>query len=189
VARSARALVLLLGLALLIGLAAARPSLLSDERYGMDFDYMGPHGVADERAAYYQATGLLRILRGRPVPDHNWAREGKKARSSGSAVVVSRNIGFFGLAAGPGVHIVDEDGLADPLLARIPFAPSEAWRIGHFHRPIPDGYVETLRDGRNVIADPQLARRYETLARITRGPLCDSERLREILRMNLGLGG
>ncbi|HVP11185.1 MAG TPA: hypothetical protein VMV94_08385 [Phycisphaerae bacterium] len=186
VARSARALVPLFGLILLTGLVATRPSLLSDERYGMDFYYMGPHDIADERAAYYQATGLLRILRGRPVPDHAWAREGKAARLAGPGVVVSRNIGFFGLAAGPRVHIVDEDGLADPLLARIRYAPGSTWRVGHFHRPIPTGYIETLRDGANVIADPQLARRYDLLARITRGPLLDSERLRDILRMNLG---
>jgi arabinofuranosyltransferase len=189
VARSTRALVMSLALVLLISLVATRPSLLSDERYGMDFDYMGPHGVADERAAYYQATGLLRILRGRPVPDHAWAREGRTARQAEPAVVVSRNIGFFGLAAGPRVHIVDEDGLADPLLARVPFAPGEAWRIGHFHRPVPDGYVETLRSGTNVISDPQLAERYETLTRITRGPLFDAGRLRAILRINFGLAG
>jgi arabinofuranosyltransferase len=69
------------------------------------------------------------------------------------------------------------------LLARLP--PDKVWGIAHLHREIPEGYVETVDSGRNRISDPEVAARYETLARITRGPIWSGPRFRAILKVNL----
>lgn len=142
-------------------------------------------GVADERAYYYPATGLAGISRGQALPYHAWALEGHDARKRGTAVVVRENIGLYGFYAGPDVHIVDNWALADPLLARLPMSAQE-WRIGHFQRTLPAGYLATLESGENRIEDPRIAAYHDRLDLITRGPLFSFRRLLAALRMNLG---
>ena len=185
-ARSVRALLLTLGLVVLIGLSSARPTVFSGENYGFNLGYMDAHGVSDERAYYYQSTSLLSAARGVNVPDHELAQAGRAARDASDRVLVASAIGMLGFEAGPAVHIVDVHALADPLLARLAVHPIDNWRIGHIHRPIPAGYLQTLRCGKNAIADPHAARLYDRLQIITRGPLLDHQRLREIIRMNTG---
>jgi arabinofuranosyltransferase len=104
-------------------------------------------------------------------------------------VVFRGDIGFFGFYAGPAVHVVDAWGLADPLIARIPARTDARLRIGHFTRAIPEGYRETLETGRNQIVDRRLADLYDRLALITRGPLFDGRRLREIWKINVSERG
>ncbi len=142
-------------------------------------------GVADERAAYVDATGILNALRGIQMPNSPYAQGGLQARFSNQkvAVVLSR-IGFFGFEAGPYVHVVDRPALADPLLARLPSQPH--WRIGHFHRGIPAGYLETLESGTDVIKSKELALYYAKLRYVTSGPLFDLHRLIEIWKLNTG---
>ncbi|MCG3198073.1 MAG: Terminal beta-(1-_2)-arabinofuranosyltransferase [bacterium] len=142
-------------------------------------------GVADERAYYFPATGLAGISRGQALPYHAWALEGHDARKQGHSVLVRDNIGLFGFYAGPDVHILDNWALADPLLARLPMRAQD-WRIGHFQRAIPAGYIATLESGENRIEDPKIANYYDQLALITRGPLFSPRRLLTALRMNLG---
>ncbi|MGC9469738.1 MAG: hypothetical protein ACP5HS_14170, partial [Anaerolineae bacterium] len=97
--------------------------------------------ITDERANYYRNTGLLEaIRRGVELPDHDWAREGRKAREAGG-VVVRGSVGFFGFFAGPDVRVVDILALGDPLLARLPVTDPN-WQIGHFGRRPPAGYLE-----------------------------------------------
>ena len=97
-----------------------------------------------------------------------------------------KNVGFIGYFAGPAVHIVDRYALTDPLLARLSAVSVEKWRIGHFERDIPAGYVQTLRTGVNQIQNPNLAKYYDALALITRAPLFSRERLIAIWKMNTG---
>ena len=117
---------------------------------------------------------------------HPWAAQGLELRAQGPAVVEHGNVGFLGYYAGPDVHIIDRNGLTDPLLARLPVRDPADWRIGHFRRNVPDGYIETLRSGQNQIHDPALAAYYDALVTITRGPLWDGARWRAIWRMNTG---
>jgi hypothetical protein len=140
--------------------------------------------VADEHAFYYNATSIFAALSGLQVPNHRWTRDGLHAKLSHQKVVVQGNIGFFGFAAGPFVHIVDPPALGDPLLARLPAKPD--WRIGHFNRRIPDGYLETLETGTNVIQNKDLALYFDKLRYVTRGPLFDIQRLIEIWKLNTG---
>jgi len=51
---------------------------------------------------------------------------------------------------------------------------------------MPDGYLQSLQVGKNMIADPNLATYYDKLRLITRGGLFDRQRLVEIWKMNTG---
>ncbi len=137
--------------------------------------------IADERAYYTPNTGLF----ARRVP-HPWAAQGLILRAAGPAVVEHGNVGFLGYYAGPAVHIIDRNGLTDPLLARLPVRDPANWRIGHFRRSVPAGYADTLRSGINVIADANLAAYYEPLRLATRGPLWARARLAAVWRLNTG---
>src|SRR5262249_17424436 len=92
--------------------------------------------------------------------------------------------GMFGYFAGPDLHIVDTMGLGDALLARLPAV--RPWRIGHFQRLVPDGYVRSVESGTNQIRAEQLAAYYEQLRVITRGPIWRRARFRAILKMHAG---
>ncbi len=80
--------------------------------------------------------------------------------------------------------VIDRLALADPLLARLPSI--RVWRIGHFPRRIPPGYVEEVRTGAPLIEDPGLRTFYERLKIITQGDLMTAERSQTIVRMNAG---
>jgi len=145
------------------------------------------YGVADERAVYYQETGLLPALRRKGPPlAHRWVAEGRAARAAGPSVVLRMGIGFFGFYAGSQVHIVDGHALTDPLLARLTANTGRGFRIGHFRRVSPKGYEESLRTGVNLIEDPDLAAYWDVLRLVTRGPLLDRERLEAVVKLNLG---
>jgi arabinofuranosyltransferase len=171
-------------LLLVAGFAAPHPALSSQFRpEANDPSSVRPGGVSDEWAFYYPSMGLLN-RHGRRSDDLPWVPAGFASVREQGPVVVFPNIGYFGYLAGPGIHIVDPYGLADPLLARLP--AHEAFRVGHFDRTVPDGYIETLRTGRNHIADPAIHAFYDELALITRGPIWSRARLRAIVMMNLG---
>jgi arabinofuranosyltransferase len=170
-----------------LGLAWPRCPVWSGRGYGAGgaADWDLDHGITDERAVYYPSTGLLNLRRGARLPDHHWVEEGNAARLSGQTVVYQKGVGLFALAAGPTVHVVDAHALADPLLARLPLS-SEHWRIGHFVRNPPRGYLETLASGRNEIHDPDLARFYDRLSLVVRGRVFRRERFQAILDFHLG---
>jgi len=159
-----------------------------------DTGKIDPHGIGDERRLYYPFTGLLPALGEEHWPDHYLRARGESARG-GPSVQVAGTVGMYGFYAGPEVHVVDWHGLTDPLLARLPaivtgpYVADEPtnWRPGHGWRPIPEGYLESLRDGVNRIEDPDLARYYEAIRTVTRGELWDRERLVTALKLDLGL--
>ena len=77
-------------------------------------------------------------------------------------------------------------GLGDPLLSRLPVSDPHQWRIGHFERTLPEGFLESVGSGDNRIADPALRSYYDHLRTIARGPLWSAQRMREIALFNLG---
>lgn len=143
-------------------------------------------GISDERAGWYQTTGLLAPKSGSLTPDHAWSRAGDAARSAPPKVILKGGIGLYGYFAGPDALVIDVLALADPLLARLPTVDREKWRIGHFRRNLPDGYRETIQTGINKIENQSLALYYDQLTMITRGDLWSLERCRTILAFNLG---
>lgn len=181
--------------AVLIGCLSLCPPILSGREYnGCGRAEVGPHGVVDERAYYYETTGLLRAGEYAEMPAHRWAQGG---RTAGPGIRVEMNVGFLGYFAGPEAHVIDIFALADPLLAHLPaltFVPFRArnyphdpnWRIGHFLRTVPEGYTETLAGSVNQFRDERLGEYYDQVALITRGELFSAARWRAIWRMNTG---
>jgi arabinofuranosyltransferase len=170
---------------IIVGFSSADPPPLATAADGSEGKpLMDAHGIADERPYYYPYAGFLRALQHVTVSSHPWAIEGSEARKKRLPLVLRGDIGYFGFYAGPQVHIVDLWGIGDPLLARLPARKDLRWRVGHFTRAIPDGYLETLASGENRIADKNLAVYYDRLSLITRGRLFDMNRCLEIWKMN-----
>jgi len=174
--------------ALALSLAAPLSPLRAGRDYeGDPFRQMDARQIADERAYYYKYTGLLRVGREGGWPNHPWMWDGVRGRESGFRVLPVSHVGFYGYAAGPSLHVVDLLGLSDPLLARLSPRTDRPWRIGHFERALPKGYLETVADpaGRNHIEDPQVAALYESLRLVTRADLFAAGRWAAIWRLNL----
>jgi len=142
-------------------------------------------GVTDERAHYHQFSNpLCRVARQR-MPSYKGVEWGLEQRVNGvTGVQRVLVVGMRGFYAGPKLHLIEGYGLEDPLLARLRMPAGTTWRIGHFPRPIPPGYIETLMAGRNHIADPAIARYYDELALVTRGPIWSARRFGAILALN-----
>jgi arabinofuranosyltransferase len=184
------------GVVVVLGLFAKPPNFILDLNQPRFTEHDLLTGINDERAYYYPISGLMNYQPGKEIPfsGEGWVEHGRALRDNGKSVVDEKNVGFIGYFAGPAVHIVDLYALCDPLLARRP-ASSVAlssskgpgkWRIGHYEREVPAGYLQTLRTGVNQIRDPNLAAYYDQLALIVRGPLFSRARLIAIWKMNTG---
>lgn len=145
-------------------------------------------------SVYSEGAALINWRPYRKLPDHEWYHYGEKVREEKTKVHVGgafhgQAIGYFGFAAGPDVFIVDLVALGDPLLARMPaMMPNEMdqWKSGHFHRHIPDGYIQSVARGENLISDPYVHQYYDIIRNITRGPIFSSSRLKHIWKINFG---
>lgn len=74
-------------------------------------------------------------------------------------------LGGKAILSGPQTHWVDTCGLTDRVMAGITFRPSEkGWRIGHFEREIPPGYLEAVANNDvSFIVDPSTRRQVEAV--------------------------
>src|SRR5207248_80528 len=137
---------------------------------------------------YSSASGLINFQRNVVMPNSVLTQVGLHVQQIHEKVAVFNALGYFGYAAGPQVHVLDNLAVGDPLLARLPLSPAELshWRIGHFQRDIPPGYLETLETGTNRIRDPGLAQYYAKLHDVVSGPLLSGQRLLEIWNFNTG---
>ena len=146
------------------------------------------NGIKDERGHYHQITNVLFYAPFRALPDHLWYREGISFRNSAEKVSVQGSIGFFGFNAGPTKYVIDRNALSDPLLARLPVSESLYFEFyaGHFFRDLPNGYVESRRERRNLLVDPLLHDYYDKLLNVTAGPLFSWARARDIWELNFG---
>jgi len=175
---------------LIMGLTSDNCPVLSGSDYGRQNKF--PHemvtqrGIVDERAVYYQKFGLLHYPpeAHAPAPFNPLKVSGVKL--IGQSIAEAGMIGYLGFAAGPDLHIFDIMGLSEPLLARLPLPGLKSWRIGHFRRVSPDGYIKSLDTGENMIKDSTLAEYWDKLALVTRGDLFSLKRLREIVKFNIG---
>ncbi len=145
-------------------------------------------GIADERAGYLPYTGLAALLGPRSAAENPWRRRALAFRESGEPLRVRIAVGMFGYFAGPEKIVVDGVGVTDPLLAHLPVRdPSPGgWRIGHFPRNIPEGYLESLGLGGNRITEPHLRRWFARRRLVACGPLLAPGRLKVLLELNLG---
>ena len=141
------------------------------------------HGISDERAFWSRFSSLQSELASGP---RQWFNKRPAAKSIKHYTQTKTVCGWLGLgkALDPGTHMVDKCGLTDPLLARMPALHGPHWRIGHFERALPFGYLESLEDG-SPLFDSELDVYAQRIALITRGELGDIERVKAIVRNNL----
>ena len=176
-------------LALGVGLLAPRPTLLYNESFFVPTEYLGDRrGIADERAAYFPEVGLMTVLQhDKFEPTHPWSQWGREARlRGGKQLVVFGTHGMYAYYAGPEVHVIDYYALGDPLLSKLPIISGQPWRVGHYGRAIPTGYIESIQTGENLIEDPSVRELYRITKLLAQGPIFSGERWREIVKMNLG---
>lgn len=170
----------LAGLGLLLAFIAPYSPLKSQSNQSQTIDPIT--GIANERA-FYEQTWLVNLDRNLNLRDHSM---GFERNYKGESVPVVSSCGFYGFYAPRDLYIVDTHALTNPLLARIPTLDPTVWRIGHFERQMPAGYLSTLESGINQIEDPQLAQYYNHLVLITRGDIWSAERWQAIWQMNTG---
>lgn len=172
--------------ALLLALTAAR-------HWARPLPVVRANGIADEMTFYYSDNGLLPVLkrwRARGTePIHPWGLKGLKFKAASQAsgrlfVATYVNAGMPGYYGGPTVHIVDDLGLTDAFIARLPAIPGA--RVGHYKRVIPAGYIETVAEARPSTRDTPLQPLLEDVTLATRAPLFAQGRWRAIWRLVSG---
>ena len=144
----------------------------------------GEYGQSDQRAFYYPNLGLLTVVKKHSFNPytHMWIQEGRQINDE---IIVRGDIGMFGWGAWEYSHIIDTCALGDPFLARLPALPKG--NIGHYLRPIPKVYIESLTSGKNFLTEPVLASLYDDVAMAARGLLFFSKKRWEgIWRLNTG---
>lgn len=185
-----------LSIILLLGFSSRTNPILKTKNYGIGKKYskraINNHGIADEQMFYFQSTGLLcRKKDGTPPYKLNFIKRdlkqvGLDLKKQAPSLSLQMVIGVTGYFSGPETHIIDILALSDPLLARRPIKDRNNWRIGHFKRAIPDGYLESIQTGRNMIKDKKTAVLYKKIKIVTQGSLFSFERIKAILYLNFG---
>lgn len=183
--------------ALLAGMAALgrAPALVSPNR-GERWDFGTHAGVADERGIHIErGKGVLESLRSaRSAPQNfafrspselslseslntvraaalSWPERNKAGVKPLEVGVRCGVLGLAGMLSGPRVHWIDQCALTDRYLAQKVFSASGfKWRVGHYYRPLPNGYEEAVRfRDPSLLADPrEAAELAELWARIQR---------------------
>ncbi|MDZ7725250.1 MAG: hypothetical protein U5R06_21145 [candidate division KSB1 bacterium] len=145
--------------------------------------------ISDERGTYFKRTSLyaryIRYPYSVVFPPHKWSFQGLRFKMQNDHVRVFGNIGFFGYWAGADKIIIDPLGLADPLLARLPVQGE--WRVGHYLRELPTGYVQSVETDKNMIENPSLHEYYDKIKLITQSDkLFTWQRIKTIVLFNAG---
>jgi arabinofuranosyltransferase len=163
---------------LIFGATSMHANVLSGSSYS-NTD-IPDNGIADERGYYFAKFGML-TARGNTFTPPPWKV------SDRSVDVICGELGFTSIRKGPGMHYIDDCGLTDPLLARLPALSTPDWRIGHFFRQLPTGYEESLIQGKNLVLDTKTRAYWQSVRTVTRNSLFDSKRFTEIIRLNFNL--
>ncbi len=172
---------------LILGIFSPYSPLFNTKDYGKNKSLVSDRwGITDERAFYYPKLGLLNNYRLFPRAVIPWGGKNQEQREWPSIVSVVR-LGWFPYSLNPETYAMDYFGLSSPLLSKLPVSSQLIWRIGHFPRDVPAGYIETLESNQSKILNKDLALFQEKLTLITRGKLFDINRLLEIIKMNFGV--
>lgn len=146
-------------------------------------------GIVDERGCYVEHTGLAQNVMSDKWRTHGYLADFRKTLKKTKGDVVAFDlVGMAGYGATRRVHVVERFALSDPLLARMRVRPDGNWRAGHFIRDLPEGYLESLSTGQNLLTDPCLHDLHADLVQVTRGRLWSKERFKAIWRLNTGKG-
>ena len=145
------------------------------------------HGIADERAFYaVRGLGFYNLFE-RSIAFENLIRayDFWKYDSNKSNFKTLNAIGYSSIVLGPSTYVFDKWALSEPLLAKLPAISKVNFRIGHFYRSIPSGYIKTLLTGNNFISDKNIALYYAKLKNLIRGDLFSTSRFWDIVDLNL----
>jgi arabinofuranosyltransferase len=178
------AVIMFVGLLPFLTMIERRPTYGQNRENNLVF--FDAHRIADERLVYKDRTGLLIALQGDSPKVVYSQDEWEYIPGYQREVHLVGAMGINSYRDGPNVHVIDRNGLADPLIARMPLEDTQDFRIGHFHHIIPAGYEETLATGTNQIQDANIASYYDKLSVVVQGPLWDKNRLLEIWNINTG---
>ncbi len=139
------------------------------------------HKIINERRFYFKDYGLINNF-------NHYLKNGLTSLSFCSnfshQVAVCQGPGVWGYLSQPDLHIIDPLGLADPLLAHL--HGNIPWRIGHFERELPQGYLESREAKKNLLQDPSLREYFAIITLLTEGEVFSWKRLQAIVRQNLG---
>ncbi|MCX7952446.1 MAG: hypothetical protein N2654_02265 [Deltaproteobacteria bacterium] len=109
-----------------------------------------------------------------------------KVSQESAPVIVEDTAGLLSYIA-PKTHFIDVFALTDPLLSKLPVIDTKNWRIGHFSRRLPLGYLKTLETKENHLAEESLRNYYDQLLLVVRGRIFSLERMLAIMRLNGGV--
>ena len=129
---------------------------VSDERGVWVANGMSLRNIIDNLSLAYvtpplvplgDGSGLSRTLRGIDFSAREWPTSDGYFTLPAEVGELCGGLGYTGIATGPITHLVDSCALTDRYLAGQPFVPGSpwAWKPGHFHRAVPDGYIEAVR--------------------------------------------
>ncbi|MDH5605567.1 MAG: hypothetical protein OEY93_01655 [Anaerolineae bacterium] len=167
-----------------IGFAGDYPPLLTTPDYRIGDVHVEETGISDERGSYFPILGLVNVNANNLPPGLGW--DGWETQSARGVVVEANALGMNGFSSAPEDYVFDKIALAEPLLARLPVTNYKNWRIGHMKRDYPEGFLESLEAGENLLVDPALHEYYEKLREIVSGELFATDRLLVIWKMNTG---
>ncbi len=137
------------------------------------------HGITDERAWRRDSTTLFdaqNLQLRKDISSQNYQRI--EAALNQDKYTVRHAVGVIGFYSGPEIIIIDQLALAEPFLARLP--SRKTWRIGHFPRDIPTGFLKARQTGDLSEMEPSMAEHYRKLRVITRDSIFAEERLKTL---------
>ena len=174
---------------LVLGFLCTTTPILSGADFTTRHLFDNTTGILDERGSWYQRTGLLATRRDIPEPNALPGMLGRDLNPAKPMVFQDGLVGLDGYLAGPGVHFVDQI-LCDPLLMRLPADKREPgeWKVGHYYRTIPDGYLESVAFGTNKFAHPGLSRAYDDVRQLTRADIFSIPRFKAMWSLAFGEG-
>ncbi|MDV2469323.1 hypothetical protein QR674_10030 [Acinetobacter chinensis] len=143
----------------------------------------------DERAFYYNTTGLLPNLKNTNVgiADH-FLETRYLFEAPVNQPTDLYTMGFNGYLASklfPQKHIVDRLALTDAFLAAHPMNYGY-WRIGHFERAVNQEYMDSIQQNKNLITLAQDHYVFEQVYLLTKAPLNDPRRIQAIVNWHNG---
>ena len=144
---------------------------------------------AHDVAFYYPASAVSNWRPGRSFPFAVFlsVRDGPHCESlrTASFTVALSGGGLNAFCRGPESYLFDPVGITDPLMARLSLPIRGAFVPAHLQKPIPVGYVESLRSGQDRFADRDLGAFWEKVRTVVSGPLFTAQRWRYIVELNL----
>ncbi|MBQ7463881.1 MAG: hypothetical protein IJS86_03370 [Lachnospiraceae bacterium] len=166
----------------------AGTSIGSQYLYGHKFS----SSISDERENYSNTTGFYNnivscIKTGRLCVEDTWNNEATdELRNMNVPGGIIENAAGILVYYNSDLYLNDTYCLGDPLLSKLPAVYDPNWRVGHLKRAVPEGYRESIWQGKNLIEDPSLHEFYDKILLITRGDILDPERIQAVIDMNLG---